>query len=110
MDFSAGGAERSSFRDAMGEHTNEGRYFEIKEGQRTVLAYSMAVNGRVHTVSLATILFEDANGGTRLTYAEQMCVIPPNDGAEGRERGRNTVLDSLTRYLAGDMERTAQQT
>ena len=103
MDFSPGGAERSSFRDSMGEHTNEGRYFEIKDGQRIVLAYSMALNGRVHTVSLTTILFEDADGGTRLTYSEQMCVIPPSDGMEGRKRGWNALLDSLAKYLTADI-------
>lgn len=40
----------------MGAHRNETRYFEIKNGERVVLAYSMALNGRVHTVSLATVL------------------------------------------------------
>jgi uncharacterized protein YndB with AHSA1/START domain len=103
MDFSPGGAERSSFRDSIGEHTYEGRYFEIKDGQRIVLAYSMALNGRVHTVSLTTILFEDTDGGTRLTYSEQMCVIPPSDGMEGRKHGWNALLDSLARYLTADI-------
>lgn len=107
MDFSPAGAERSSFRNSMGEHVNEGRYFEIKEGQRIVLAYSMAMNGRVHTVSLTTILFEDANGGTRLTYTEQMCVIPPSDGMERRKHGWNALLDSLAGYLASDTRLTA---
>lgn len=107
MDFSPGGAERNSFRNAIGEHVNEGRYFEIEEGQRIVLAYSMAVNGRVHTVSLTTILFEDANEGTRLTYTEQMCVIPPSDGVEGREQGWTALLDSLGGYLAADTRQIA---
>ncbi|CAD7056018.1 ATPase [Pseudorhizobium halotolerans] len=102
MDFSVGGVERSGFRTAMGQHTSEGRYFEIKEGERIVFAYSMAVNGRVHTVSLATILFEDEGGGTRLTYTEQMCVIPPSDGAEGREHGWGALLDGLAGFLAAD--------
>src|ERR1700761_3025613 len=76
LDFRAGGAEHSVFNDQMGEHVNEGRYFEILDQQRIVLAYSMALNGRVHTVSLVTIAFADEGGGTRLTYTEQMCVIP----------------------------------
>ena len=87
LDFRAGGGERSAFDDQMGEHVNEGRYFEILDQQRIVLAYSMALNGRVHSVSLTTILFEDEGGGTRLTYTEQMCVIPPSDGADGRRHG-----------------------
>src|SRR5947207_2728488 len=87
MDFRPGGLERSSFRDAMGEHRNETRYFEICAGRRIVLAYSMAVNGRIHSVSLTTVTFSDEARGTRLRYREQMCVIPPSDGLEGRRHG-----------------------
>jgi uncharacterized protein YndB with AHSA1/START domain len=104
MDFRPGGFERSRFRDDMGEHVNEGRYFEIKDGERIVLAYSMAVNGRVHTTSLATIAFRDENGGTRLTYTEQMCVVPPSDGVEGRRHGWGALLDGLGGYLVKDTQ------
>ncbi len=102
MDFRAGGSERGSFRNNMGEHTKEARFFEIKEKSRIVYAYSMAMNGVVHSVSLATVLFDDEGGGTRLTYKEQMCVIPPSDGAEGRRHGWGSLLDSLQVYLAED--------
>jgi uncharacterized protein YndB with AHSA1/START domain len=102
MDFRPGGFERSRFRSDMGEHVNETRYFEIKEGERIVLAYSMAVNGRVHTISLATITFKDEDGGTRLEYTEQMCVIPPSDGVEGRKHGWSALLDGLDDYLVND--------
>ena len=102
MEFRLGGAERSSRRDGMGEHVNETRYFEIKDGERIVLAYSMAVNGRVHSVSLATITFAEAGGGTKLIYTEQICVIPPSDGAEGRKHGWHSLLDRLRDCLASD--------
>ena len=102
LDFRVGGAERSTFKDEMGEHLNEGRFFEILDQQRIVLAYSMALNGRVHTVSLATIVFADEGGGTRLTYTEQMCVIPPSDGAEGRRHGWTHLLEAVATYLAQD--------
>lgn len=102
MDFRPGGLEHGTFRDAMGEHRNETRYFEITDRQRIVLAYSMAVNGRVHTVSLATILFADHGGGTRLTYTEQMCVIPPSDGVAGRQHGWEALLTRLETYLSAD--------
>lgn len=103
MDFSVGGIERSSFRNPMGDHVSEGRYFEIREGELIVLAYSMAVNRRIHTISLATIMFEDHGGGTRLTYHEQMCVLPPSDGIEGRERGWSALLDGMASFLAADI-------
>ena len=102
MDFRPGGGERSSFSNDMGEHTNDTRYFEIREQELIVLGYSMAMNGRVHTVSLATITFADEGGGTRLRYTEQMCVLPPSDGASGRTHGWDWLLDGLGRYLAED--------
>ncbi len=102
MDFRQGGQELSSFRDARGEHVNDGRYFEISEGKRIVLAYSMAVNGRVHTVSLATVSFSEEGGGTRLRYSEQMCVIPPSDGVRGRRGGWEALLQELQAYLHRD--------
>lgn len=100
MDFRPGGSERSTFREDMGEHVNEGRYFEISQGSRIVLAYSMSLNGRIHTVSLATILFGDEKRSTRLTYTEQMCIIPPSDGLEGRKHGWGVLLDALGARLA----------
>ena len=102
LDFRPDGLERSAFKDQMGEHLNEGRYFEILDQQRIVLAYSMALNGRVHTVSLTTIVFADEGAGTRLTYTEQMCVIPPSDGAQGRRHGWMHLLQGLENYLAQD--------
>lgn len=102
MDFRPGGSERSSFSNEMGEHTNETRYFEIREERLIVMAYSMAMNGRVHTVSLVTIAFADEGGGTRLRYTEQMCVLPPSDGAEGRTHGWAALLDGLGSYLEAD--------
>ena len=105
LDFQIGGSEHSAFKDQMGEHRNEGRYFEILDQQRIVLVYSMALNGRVHTVSLTTIVFVDEGGGTRLTYTEQMCVIPPSDGAEGRRHGWTHLLAGLATYLAQDETR-----
>ncbi len=102
MEFRVGGTERGAFSNDMGEHTKNATYFEIKDKERIVYAYSMAMNGTVHTVSLATILFADEGGGTRLTYKEQMCIIPPSDGAEGRKHGWGALLDALAGYLEAD--------
>lgn len=102
MDFRPGGGEQTSFRNDMGEHTNLTRYFEIRDEELIVLSYSMAMNGRVHTVSLTTITLMDEGGGTRLRYTEQMCVLPPSDGAEGRQHGWGALLDGLGKYLEED--------
>lgn len=98
-DFRVGGTEKNEFTDDLGTHTNQTIYFEIKELERIVCAYSMALNGTVHSVSLSTVVFTHENGGTRLTYTEQMCVIPPSDGVEGRTQGWNALLDALGAYL-----------
>lgn len=102
MDFRVGGVERGAFSNDMGEHRKEATFFDIKEKSRIIYAYSMAMNGTVHTISLATVLFEDEGDGTRLTYKEQMCVIPPSDGAEGRKHGWGALLDRLHSYLSDD--------
>ena len=107
-DFRVGGTEKKSFENDMGTHTNNTYYFEIKERERIVFGYSMAMNGVVHTASLTTVTFVSENGGTRLSYTEQMCVIPPSDGAEGRTHGWNALLDSLGEYLVEDTQANAQ--
>jgi uncharacterized protein YndB with AHSA1/START domain len=65
----------------------------------------MALNGRVHTISLATVTFADEAGGTRLGYTEQLCVIQPSDGRAGREHGWNFLLGCLADFLTpGDAD------
>ena len=103
LDFTPGGMERASFHDTMGVHVNETRYFDIRPGECSVMAYSMALNGRVHTVSLATVTFADEGGGTRLTYTEQMCVLPPSDGVPGRKHGWTHLLGGLGQALSAEM-------
>ncbi|MGI3170291.1 SRPBCC domain-containing protein [Pseudooceanicola sp. C21-150M6] len=109
VDFREGGRERGGFSNDMGEHTKEATFFEISERERIVYGYSMAMNGRIHTVSLVTVLFEDHGGGTRLRHIEQMCVIPPSDGIEGRTHGWGALLDQLGRYLETDSRKEATQ-
>ena len=102
MDFREGGRELGAFQDDMGEHTKEATFFEISNRHRIVYAYSMALNGRVHTVSLVTVLFEDADGRIKLQHIEQMCIMPPSDGIEGRRHGWGVLLEKLAAYLEAD--------
>jgi uncharacterized protein YndB with AHSA1/START domain len=107
MDFRPGGAERIGFSNEMGDHLNQTRYFEIRDEELIVLAYSMAMNGLVHSTSLTTVTFADEGGGTRLRYTEQMCVLPNSDGAPGRTHGWGVLLDGLGAYLGADTAATA---
>ncbi|MBU1175376.1 MAG: SRPBCC family protein [Alphaproteobacteria bacterium] len=102
LDFSVGGREYGAFENEMGLHENETRYFEIVPDELIVFSYSMAMNKRVHSVSLVTVRFADMNGGTRLIYTEQMCVIEPSDGAAGREHGWNALLDGMASVLEAE--------
>jgi len=102
IDFCEGGVQRGSFKNHMGDHSNETTFFEITDRERIVFAYSMAMNGVIHSVSLVTVVFEDQGGGTLLRYFEQMCIIPPSDGVEGRRQGWQALLDSLEDFLATD--------
>jgi uncharacterized protein YndB with AHSA1/START domain len=102
-DFRVGGREYGAFENDMGLHENETRYFEIIPDELIVFGYAMAMNGRVHSVSLVTVRFADEGGGTRLSYTEQMCVIEPSDGAPGREHGWKALLDAMERTLAQDV-------
>lgn len=103
LDFRTGGAETGRFvlteGPGQGEHRNRTHYLDIEPERRIVFAYTMALDGRIHSASLATVTFEDRNGGTRLTYTEQMTCIGPSDGAEGRRHGWTHLLNALERTL-----------
>jgi uncharacterized protein YndB with AHSA1/START domain len=103
MDFRVGGSERSAFTSPMGKHENHTTYFDIRDEEHIVYAYSMSVNGRVHSVSVATVTFADDGGGTRMTYAEQITMIGPSDGAEGRQHGWNALFDKVEPLLEAEM-------
>ncbi len=69
LDFRVGGRETGSFvldeGPGAGEHTNVTHYLDIVENERIVYAYTMALDGRVHSASLATVTLEDENGERR---------------------------------------------
>ncbi len=107
-DFRVGGRTYGSFENDMGRHENETRYFEIVPDALIVYGYSMAMNGRVHSVSLVTIRFEDDNGGTHLIYDERMTVLAPSDGAAGRQHGWGVLLDAMEAELERDLDTLAR--
>ncbi len=102
-DFKVGGRAYGAFENEMGLHENETRYFEIIKDSLIVYGYSMAMNGRIHSVSLVTIRFEDDNGGTQLIYDERMTVLAQSDGAAGRQHGWGVLLDAMEAELDREM-------
>lgn len=103
FDFSVGGVERHQFASPMGKHENHTTYFDIAAEERIVFAYSMSLNGRVHSVSVATVTFADAGGGTRVEFSEQITLIGESDGLVGRKHGWTALLESVDRVLTAEL-------
>lgn len=102
MDFRPGGYERGVVVNAKGRRATEARFFEILERRRIVLASSISIDDRVLTVALATILFEDAQDGTLLTYVEQTCMLSPTEAIEERKHSWSVLFDLLAAYLTAE--------
>lgn len=104
MDFRVGGREHGRFvllakTPAEGEHANETVFLDIAPDQRIVFAYTMALNGRIHSASLATVRFTEAGTGTRVGYTEQGAYYNKGDGVAGRKAGWTSLLDALAKFL-----------
>ena len=112
LDFRVGGTETGRFVLASGpgagEHANATYFLDIVSGERIAYAYSMTMNGRIHSASLATVTFAEAGGGTLLTYTEQGAWFAPGDGVEGRREGWETLLAALERVLDATARRAAE--
>lgn len=104
-DFRIGGRERGAWRmehtdkTMAGEHANETVYLDIVTDERIVYAYTMAMDGTVHSASLATVTLEPDADGCRLTYTEQGAFFAGSDGVGMRRGGWSWLLDNLERSL-----------
>ena len=112
LDFRVGGSETGRFVLASGPgagvHANVTHYLDIVPGERITLAYTMAMNGQIHSASLSTVTFAEAGGGTLLTYTEQGVWFAPADAVEGRREGWETLLAALERTLDATARRAAE--
>jgi uncharacterized protein YndB with AHSA1/START domain len=108
MDFRVDGQDRARYRMSAAspfpgaELSSVTTYLEIAENRRIVFAYSMAMEGRRFSASLATVELSAAiDGGTELRFTEQGAYFEGSDGPAMREAGWNKLLDSLQRESAG---------
>lgn len=102
-DFRVGGVEVAAGRFASGVTSRYvARIADIVDGHRIVSTYEMWVNGKHHSVSLATVELDEAKGGTQLVYTEQIVFLDGTTGEGGtqsRKTGSSDLFDRLERSL-----------
>lgn len=103
MEFRIGGRERVKGEFAGGRVSEfDASYHDIVTNRRIVYSYTMQVDEKCISVSLATIEFEPVSGGgTRLLLTEQGAYLDGGfDGNAGREKGTHGLIENLEKYLA----------
>ena len=105
LDFRVGGSELLQGRfESRIETLYTARYHEIVPDRRIVLVYDMHIDGRHHSVSIATVEMTPEGARTRLSFTEQVVFLDGTDGKTGtasRERGTGAHLDRLSGVLGG---------
>jgi uncharacterized protein YndB with AHSA1/START domain len=98
--FGVGAFERSSFRFQAGPLVrNDTVYMDVLQDRRIVFAYSMTLEDKPMSTSLATVLFEPQGAGTRMIFTEQGAYLAGFDDVAGRENGTRELLEALDREL-----------
>ena len=103
FDFRVGGRERFTVRAEGSTYLYDALYYDIVSDQRIVYSYEMYKDGARLSVSVATIEFVKADGGTTLTWTEQGAYLDGIDGADVpalRKEGTAEMLDGLAKYFA----------
>ena len=96
LDFRVGGLEvlRGRFED-RGETLYTARFHNLVSDRCIVYAYDMHINGRILSVSLASVGFEERERGTKMTFTEQAVYFGGEDGTESRRHGTAAHFDRL---------------
>jgi uncharacterized protein YndB with AHSA1/START domain len=96
QNFTVGGRDRLRARWPDGRISDfRAEYFDIAGNARIVYVYEMYLNDTKISVSLATVTFEAAGKGTKLTVTEQGVFLDGYDDAGAREHGTGLLLDQL---------------
>jgi uncharacterized protein YndB with AHSA1/START domain len=97
VDFRVGGHER--IRSEPGAY--EARYHDIVPDERIVFTYDLSLGGSLVSVSLASVEFRPADGGsgTEMTYTEHGAFFDALDDPELRKNGTGGMFDELGRWL-----------
>lgn len=100
MDFRLGGKERVVGRHATGTVSSfDATYLDIVENQRIVYTYTMHLDDRKISVSLATVEFKPEKGGTRMVITEQGVFIDGYEDKGNREHGTAYLMEQVEASL-----------
>jgi uncharacterized protein YndB with AHSA1/START domain len=101
-DFRDGGRDRVVGRWASGMVSAfDAHYHDIVADRRIVYSYTMHLDERRISVSLATLEFLADGAGTRLVVTEQGAFLDGYEDAGSRERGTSDLLERMGATLAG---------
>lgn len=102
MEFRIGGREKVKGQFTSGRVSEfDATYHDIVTNRRIVYSYTMHVDEKRISVSLATIELEPAgSGSTRLILTEQGAYLDGGfDGNAGREKGTRGLIDNLEKFI-----------
>jgi uncharacterized protein YndB with AHSA1/START domain len=100
LDFRVGGREVASGGPEGGPvMTFESLYREIVVPERIVYTSTMSAGADVITISLTTVEFKAADGGTRLVLTEQGAFLDGREEPAWRENGTADQLKALATVL-----------
>ena len=96
MDVREGGTERLKGRWEGGMVSSfDAIYHDVVPQERLVYSYTMHLNERKISVSLATIELRAESGRTTVRVTEQGAFLDGYDDAGSREHGTGLLLDAL---------------
>ncbi len=101
LDLRVGGTElaHGRFDDTGRESIYTARFHLIEPEVRLIYAFDMHVDGEHFSVSLTRVDFDDAAGGTDLTYTEHAFFLRGDDYVDGRIEGTEILMDQITAYV-----------
>lgn len=103
MDARVNGTERVVGRHPSGMVSAfDAVYLDLVPNERVIFTYTMHIDGRLISCSLATWELHADGAGTRLVLTEQGAFLNGYVDGGSRVEGTNLLLDALGAALAGD--------
>jgi uncharacterized protein YndB with AHSA1/START domain len=100
LDLREGGTELAHGRFESGiESIYLARFHHIEPGARLIYAFDMTVDGKLFSVSLAGVSFDERGEGTELVYTEHMFSLVAGYGADERAAGTEALLERFISYV-----------